>query len=184
MFTIYPQIANRLRSKVTALHTIDFDYGQLSNPEKAAPINYPACLISIESAKWTDNGQKQQKGNIVIAVTVAIRPTVFNTEQTSPELHLYPAMMQPVNDVFTALTGYKGGDVITGVDAEGNVVEIQGAPFTGLTRSDTQRMKRYDEIQSFTHIFRCDMTDSSAKPVFVKQPTPPDIKAGFTEVLE
>ena len=176
MFTIYPQIASRLRSKVTALRTIDYDYGQLANIEQAAPIDYPACLISIESAKWAENGQKVQKGSLIIAVTVAIRPTVFNTEETSPELHLYPAMMQPVNDVFKALTGYKGGEAITGVDAEDNVVEIQGTPFTGLTRSDTQRMKRYDDIQAFTHIFRCDITDSSAIKQYIKHPTPPDIK--------
>lgn len=176
MFTIYPQLANRLRSKVAALHTIDYDYGQLSNPEKASPMDYPACLISVESAKWSENGQKTQKGSLVIAVTVAIRPTIFNTEETSPDLWKYPAMMQSVNDVFTALTGYKGGDVITGVDDEGDAVEIQGTPFTGLTRSDTQRMKRYDEIQAYTHLFRCDITESSAKRVYVNHPTPPDIK--------
>jgi len=171
VFTIYPQIANRLRSKVTTLRTIDYDYGQLADPGQAAPMDYPSVLVSIESAKWTENGQKVQKGSLVIAVTVAIRPTIFNTAQTSPELWKYPAMMQPVLDVFTVLTGFKGGEIIEGVDHEGEEVEIQGIPFTGLIRTDTQRMKRYDEIQAFTHVFRCDITESSARPVYVK-PTP------------
>jgi len=176
MFTIYPQIANRLRSKVTALRTIDYDMGQLASPESALPMDYPACLISIESAKWEENGQKVQKGNLIIAVTVAIRPTVFNTGQTSPDLYKYPEMMQPVNDVFSALTGYKGGELITGTDGEGEGVELQGIPFSGLSRSDTQRMKRYDEIQAYTIIFRCNITDSSAKPVYVKHPVLPELR--------
>lgn len=70
MFTIYPQIANRLRSIVTDLGTIDYDYGQLASPEQAAPMDYPAVLVSIESAKWAETGQKVQKGSLVIAVTV------------------------------------------------------------------------------------------------------------------
>lgn len=176
MFTIYPQIANRLRGKVAALRTIDYDYGQLSSPEQAAPLDYPACLVSIESVKWAENSQKVQKGSLVIAVTVAIQPTIFNTGQTSPYLCRYPAMMQPVNDVFTALTGYKGGDIIAGIDDKGDELEIKGAQFTGLTRSDTQRMKRYDEIQAFTHIFNCDMTESSAKKLYVLNPVPPELR--------
>lgn len=176
MFTLYPQLANRLRSKVPALRTIDYDQGQLASPEQSAPMDYPACLISVESAKWDQNSQKVQKGNLIIAVTVAIRPTIFNTGQTSPELYKYPEMMQPVNDVFASLTGYKGGDVINGIDAEGEEVEIHGTPFTGLTRTATQRMKRYDGIQAFTHLFACTLTDSAARPVYVKNPVPPEIR--------
>lgn len=80
--------------------------------------------------------------------------------------------------------------MIIGVDNDDEDVEIQGSSFTGLTRSDTLRMKRYDEIQAFTHIFRCDLKESSAKPVYVKHPVPPEIRtylpntvAVFPEVL-
>lgn len=177
MFTVYPQIANRLRSKVAALRTIDYDQGQLANPEHAAPMDFPACLISVEKAKWSGIRQNKQRGALILAVTVAIRPTIMHTGQTSPELYLYPAMMQPVTDVFTALSGYKGGEKITGINNEEEVVEIEGTPFTGLTRTDTQRMKRYDEIQAYTHLFSFELTDSSAEKAYVKNPAPPEIRA-------
>lgn len=175
MFTIYPQIANRLRNKVAALRTIDYDFGQLANPEEAYPMDYPAVLISVESAKWNEVGQKVQKGSLVIAVTVAILPTIFNTGQSSPELYKYPYMMQPVNDVFKAIRGYKGGEIINGIEEDENI-EVQGSAFTGLLRTDTLRMKRYDTIQAYTHLFKCEITDESAQPVYIKQPTPPEIK--------
>lgn len=183
MFTLYPQIANRLRSLVPALRTIDYDFGQLANPEQAMPIDYPACLISVESVKWTENGQKIQKGALVVAVTVAIRPTFVSAGQSSPDLWRYTAMMQPVNDVFTALAGYKGGEIIAGIDENEQEVEVQGTPFTGLVRTATQRMKRYDNIQAHTHLFTCVLTDNTATRTLVPHPTPPEIRAYLPTTL-
>lgn len=171
MFTIYPQIANRLRTAIADLKTIDYDKGQLANPEKFYSIDFPAVLISVESVKWSDGGNKAQKGDCVISITVAINP-VAQTHQNAPDIWRYINQMKVINTVYTNLKGYKGGDVITGTDEDDQEVIIQGSAFTALTRTATQRMKRYDSIQAFTHVFNCQITDNSAQPVYVKVPDP------------
>jgi hypothetical protein len=92
-------------------------------------------------------------------------------------------MMQPVNDVFTALAGYKGGEIITGTDENEQEVEVQGTPFTGLVRTATQRMKRYDNIQAHTHLFTCVLTDNTATRTLVPHPTPPEIRTYLPTTL-
>lgn len=179
MFTIYQQIANRLRAKLPALHTIDYDKGQLADPEKAYPLDYPAVLISLEDIVWKDEGKHIQRGTATIAVTVALLPTEVSL-QNSPTINSFVEKMNLVNLVYTSLKGYRGGETITvGValggdpdepDAEPVEVTITGASFTGLTRTRTQRMKRYDTIQAFTHLFTTSFADNSAQPVYVKPP--------------
>jgi hypothetical protein len=182
MFTIYPQIANKLRGEVPGLQTVDYDKGQLALPEKYFSLNFPAVLISVESVKWNDGGKNTQTGDVVVAVTVAINPVVQNTQASAPDIWKYITQMQVINDAYTKLKGYKGGDEIPGLDENNEEVIVQGSSFTALTRTTTQRMKRYDQIQAFTHVFTCQLKDNSAQPVYVKPaapiaPVPPEIRA-------
>ena len=171
MFTIYPQLANRLKNKIAGLRTIDFDKGQLANPEQAYPINYPAVLIDIGTTNWKDLQQKLQRGEMAIGVTVAINP-LHQSHQSSPTLLGYVQQMDIVNEVYQVLAGYKGGDDIT-IDE----VTVGGASFAGLSRIATEKQKRWDAIQSYTHIFKTSFTDRSAQPVYTKVEVPIDVSA-------
>lgn len=175
MFTIYQQIANRLRVKFPELRTIDYDKGQLADPEKAYPLDFPAVLISLEDIAWKDEGKQIQRGTSTIAITVALLPTeVFR--QDSPTLNNFVANANIINEVFTVLKSYRGGETIVIQEAFSDPdtndvtpeVTIIGASFSPLTRTRTQRMKRYDTIQAFTHLFTTSFTDNSAQPIYVK----------------
>ncbi len=152
MFNIYKEIANHLREKVPALKTIDADKGQLANPEKAFPIDYPAVLIDLDSVDWSDLGKMVQKGKSKIAVTVAVLPTK-HSHQTSPTLDDFVIEMDVINEVYAALNG-----------------------FMGLARGKTYRQKRWDTIQAYTHLFNNTLTDRSAKKTYTKNPVPANIK--------
>jgi hypothetical protein len=172
MFTIYQQIANRLKDKLSDLKTIDFDSGQLADPEKAYPLDFPAVLIDMEQIDWQDNSQKVQSGKATISVTVAVLP-VNQSRQDSPTINSFIKQMGIINLVYTALKGYTGGETIT-IEAEPIGEEpaepevIQGVSFSPLTRIRTQRQKRYDRVQAFTHTFTCSFKDRTAQPVYTK----------------
>ncbi|MDX9703915.1 MAG: hypothetical protein RBU23_12865 [Candidatus Auribacterota bacterium] len=167
MFNIYKQIADRLRDQLPELKTIDADKGQLSDPEHAFPIDYPAVLIDLDNIDWADLGNNAQKGKSKIAVTVAVLP-VHQSHQDSPTIDGFVEQMEIVNSVYTVLSG-----------------------FLGLSRVNTHRQKRYDTVQAYTHVFTNNLVDRSAQKGYVKKQALPDLKiytpntiANFPEVLE
>jgi hypothetical protein len=177
MFTIYQQIANRLQSKVTGLRTIDFDNGQLADPEKAYPLDYPAVLIDLEDIVWNDEAQKIQSGKATLSITVAVLP-VNQSHQNSPTINEYVRQMAVINDVYTALKGYSGGDIPPVPEpVEGDPVgePVEPVSFSPLTRTRTQRQKRYDKIQAFTHTFTTSFKDRTAQSIYTKPVQPPEL---------
>jgi len=91
--------------------------------------------------------------------------------QDSPTLGKYVQQMAIINQVYTALKGYAGGDPLPDPElVEGEPVET-GVSFAPLTRIRTQRQKRYDQLQVFTHTFTTSFKDSTAQPVYTKPHT-------------
>lgn len=152
MFNIYKEIANHLRETVPALKTIDADKGQLANPEKAFPMDYPAVLIDLDNIDWKDLGNKAQQGKSQIGITVAVLPTT-HSHQTSPTLDNFVDEMDVINNVYAALSG-----------------------FLGLSRGRTYRQKRWDTVQAYTHLFNTTLTDRSAQKTYSKMQVSSDIQ--------
>ena len=151
MFSIYKQIADRLREQLPGLRTIDADKGQLADPEKAYPIDYPAVLIDLDQAAWKELGNKAQNGKGNIGITVAVLP-VHQSHQNSPDIEAFVSQMDIINQVHGVLSG-----------------------FLGLCRTATSRQKRYDQVQAYTHMYAVTLTDTSAQKVYTKHPVPVEV---------
>lgn len=148
MFNIYADIANHLKEKLPELRTIDADKGQLANPEQAFPMDFPAVLIDLDVVDWAEMGKKLQKGGANIGITVAVLPTA-QSSQSSPTLDDYVTEMDIIDKVFGVLSG-----------------------FLGLTRTKTVRQKRWDTIQTYTHLFKTGLTDRSAQKTYTTVEVP------------
>ena len=126
------------------MRTIDADKGQLANPEKAFPMDYPAVLINLDTVGWLDLPNKVQEGKLQVGITVVVLPT-SHPHSGSPTIDDFIDEMQIINDVYGVLQG-----------------------FLGLKRIKTSRQKRWDTLQAYTHIFTNKLTDKTAQRKFTK----------------
>jgi len=73
---IMTAIQTRLKTQVAALKYIDKDWGQLDTEYPA--VNWPCCLIDIESVDY-DDGRAVQVANAVVVLTVANQRTAASS---------------------------------------------------------------------------------------------------------
>jgi hypothetical protein len=157
MTTIYPQIAEHLKTAVPALKVIDIQDGQLEAPDEQFPLVFPLALIDTGTIDWTNNGQLSQSGDMVVTVTVALRLN-HRTRQGNPDMARLVDQLAVVDKVNAALHGwgYEG--------------------LYKLTRTRTNTIKRADRIKQYEHVYRLTVKDNSAMRQLTQQPRPnPDI---------
>lgn len=157
MTSIYPQIADHLKTAVPALKLIDIQDGQLETPDEQFPLLFPLALIDTGAVDWTNNGQLGQSGDMVVIVTVALRLN-HRTRQGNPDMARLVDQLAVVDNVNAALHGWSYEGLYK------------------LTRTRTNTVKRADRIKQYEHVYRLTVKDNSAMRQYTQQPRPnPDI---------
>lgn len=76
MEQIFSNIINHIHSQIPELQTIDEDLGQLDILDQedtdSYPVIFPAVLIDIQGAQWSNMRGKNQKGTLSLRVRLAI----------------------------------------------------------------------------------------------------------------
>lgn len=106
MKPIYKDLMDRLKTKVTELRWIDFDFGQLESPERP-PVAFPAALITIEVIEASDITDDVQDCTALISVRLAfdhLGKTSAGTPQPGLDNALNPYNI--VGKVYAALQGW------------------------------------------------------------------------------
>ena len=110
--TLYPALADRLRTKCAALGWIDLDQGQLdpSQLEMEYPLPFDAgvALIDFDEADWHDIGQGIQRGECQVRISLAVR-VVADSYQQSSQRAAALAKLSLLGDVHRALNHFDGG---------------------------------------------------------------------------
>lgn len=165
-------IEKQLKAQVTALQTIDEDYGQLQTEEDTYPVLFPCALIMVESIDWQTMGSQRQIGNAIVQITIAV-DSYDDTHEGSGTNEKMVANNLVVRDCNKALTGFAGK--IIEVDREydeGEAKEYVDDNFTRLTR--IRQSSKIIEMGIKAHVLEYAVTvyDEDAVPVRTIVPKP------------
>ncbi|KMQ70230.1 hypothetical protein [Chryseobacterium koreense] len=114
METILTNIQQEL-TKVPALKYIDENWGQLTFYGSNIPVQWPCCLIGMQSAQFSDIGMdrsakpvNRQEGNLTFEITIA-KQKLTNTSLKAPNLQKIQAfeIWEIVEKVHETLQGFK-----------------------------------------------------------------------------
>lgn len=76
MEQIFLSLINHIKSSLPQIQTIDEDYGQLEALDQEStdeyPLIFPAVLIDLPQAEWSNLQGKSQKGNVSIRIRLAL----------------------------------------------------------------------------------------------------------------
>ncbi len=107
MKQIFLEIQDRLADKVPALRYIDKNWGQLNIPQP--PVQWPCCLIDLDSIEYSQAAQLTRLANATIILTIADQHTVRSSGKASSKDDAYD-ILDVMGDVMEALEGWRVPD--------------------------------------------------------------------------
>ena len=140
------KLMDRLRDNVTELAFINFDSGEVDEPEQNYSIPFPAVLISVETVNWTDQANGIQRGDTIILARCCF-DVIEDMNNTTPEQIATAAKTKLllINKIHSFLQGY-GGET-----------------FTKLSRVQSETEKRADGLFVYNMRYRVNYVDTSAQ---------------------
>lgn len=157
----------QLMTLVPELKYIDEDWGQMDFYEKNPPVKFPCALIDIQSGQFTNEGQLQQQGVLMVAVKLYLL-RLSNTSNAAPQSQKDNAK--------------KGWAVYKKVNQALHGQDFLQEGFAAPIRQSMQRVKRDDGYYERDIIYSIGFIDNSCVPVKLTTPARPVIKAAISVV--
>lgn len=149
MNTAYKTILERLTAKVSDLKYIDFDAGQIDDPEGNYPIPFPCCLIRFEDSQPGTVGEGVQEIETMINFRFAMR------------------IIEDMNSLAPASTRSKGLEFMDLLDVAHKYLQgYIGTNFNALDRQGINQEERSDGLVVFNFQYGTLISDTSAMTVY------------------
>jgi hypothetical protein len=107
------QIINHVKENMTSISLVDENYGQLDNIDDSDsdmyPITFPAVLIDLQEATWTNLAHSAQKGTVKVNVQLII-DCYDDTHAYSGTMEAIKQRAQLVEQLHALLQGYRPKD--------------------------------------------------------------------------
>ncbi|MCL1942797.1 MAG: hypothetical protein FWF54_04525 [Candidatus Azobacteroides sp.] len=133
-------IQNRLKTEIPALAYVEMNCGQLNKADNLpATVAFPAALIDIVKAEYSNEGKLRQIGTIEIGISV-IDHSDFDDQNAQNNL------FDRLTEINRALHGWSGSD-----------------HYGLLNKTSLEQIKREDDLLEYRIIFRVQLVDTSAE---------------------
>lgn len=140
MKNLIRDIQNRLESEIAELAYVDINWGQLSKSDDLpVSVNFPAALIDIVKAEYSNEGKFRQIGIIEIGISV-IDNSDFGSKNVQDNF------FDILRNINKALHG-----------------QFNSAYYGPLNKISMEHIKREDELQEYLLKFRVQLIDTSAE---------------------
>lgn len=141
MHTIVNIIQNKL-AEISALKYISEDWGQLNYYDKDIPVQWPCCLLDINSGTFSETSSTQQ-GTLQIALNIAnIRLSPNSLKASSKQKNDSWEVLQIVSDIHQLINRYRPH-------------QQHGR----LIRTSIRKIKRQDAIKQYEVIYTLAVND-------------------------
>jgi hypothetical protein len=148
MKQLLTDILTRINDLVPAIKYVDEDWGQLDYYSPNQPVKWPAALIDVNTATFSNTGNLGQIGTVTVRVRLAdIKLT--NTSANAPEMQKQKAfeIFDTLQALHQAIHGWTGSE-----------------DYTGLIRQSMRRQLREDGVRIYEVIYITKMKDFSTAP--------------------
>ncbi|MDR1023594.1 MAG: hypothetical protein LBL94_10050 [Prevotellaceae bacterium] len=131
---------------------VDVDWGQVDFCEGPPPVKFPCALIDLQSAEFSNLGQRAQVGRVAVQIRV-VDMILGRTSAGAPEAQREKAarVFDLLREAHRLLHGWTGTPALYG----------------RLSRKAVARARRRDGLHEYTLTFEAAVTDSSAQPQYV-----------------
>jgi hypothetical protein len=128
---------------------VDLDWGQTDFYEGMPPVKFPCALIDVQSATYSNEGQRVQLGNVIVQIRV-VDMILSRTSAGAPEAQREKAarVFDLLRETHRLLHGWTGAP----------------ARYGRLVRKTLARTRRRDGLHEYTMTFETILTDDSARP--------------------
>ncbi len=162
MDVLFSKLVERYKQFVPEVKWIDWDSGQLDNPEYNYPVHFPCILIDFENIEWKNVSQRVQVGNVLVNIRVAFRLWT-DTNNLTPDSIFQESMnaLKLLNKIHKYTQAF------------------DGEHFNGLDRIQTVTEKRNDGLKVVNMKYLTNMRDAYAMKDFTETSATPDIQVQF-----
>lgn len=168
MDILYLSILTRLKNEVPELNWIDEECGQLELPEESYPVQFPCCLIDIQSIVWTTELKKHQEG--ICTVRFRIGFDIYeDTNKDAPDIQTGLDRLKLLNKIHSVLHGFGGYSLI---DPNNNALYLD-KHFKRLVRTNTVSEQRQDALRVYAMDYMTSIQDVYAEPPMILTPVTP-----------
>jgi hypothetical protein len=154
MKQLLTDIQNRLaaatrQDNVKLFAHVDLDWGQVDFYSDMPPVKFPCALIDVQSASYSNEGQRVQMGNVTVQIRV-VDMVLSRTSAQAPAERREKAgqIFDLLRETSCLLHGW---------------TETPGH-YGRLVKKTFSRARRRDGLREYAMTFETILTDSSAKP--------------------